>query len=66
MLILNTQSAVDLFAGEGQIKFGAELGMAAGPVGRVAAGSIDAGLGGISPCYSYSHSKVIFAESVLN
>lgn len=60
VLILNTKSAVDMFKAQGQVKFGAELGVAAGPVGRVASGSIDAGPGGIAPCYSYSHSKGLF------
>ncbi|KDO21977.1 hypothetical protein SPRG_21204 [Saprolegnia parasitica CBS 223.65] len=39
---------------------GAELGVAAGPLGRVAAGAMEAGPGGIAPCYSYSHSKGLF------
>ena len=58
VVILNTRAAVDMFCAQGQVTLGAELGVAAGPLGRVASGSIDAGPGGIAPCYSYSHSKV--------
>ncbi|OQS05939.1 hypothetical protein THRCLA_01978 [Thraustotheca clavata] len=64
VIILNTRSAVDTFCAQGQINMGAELGVAAGPLGRVAAGAMEAGIalrpGGIAPCYSYSHSKGLF------
>ncbi|EQC25349.1 hypothetical protein, variant [Saprolegnia diclina VS20] len=60
VIILNTRSAVDTFCAQGQVNMGAELGVAAGPLGRVAAGAMEAGPGGIAPCYSYSHSKGLF------
>ncbi|KAF0700684.1 Aste57867_8862 [Aphanomyces stellatus] len=60
VIILNTRAAVDTFCAQGQVNLGAELGVAAGPLGRVAAGSMEAGPGGIAPCYSYSHSKGLF------
>ncbi|ETV82494.1 hypothetical protein, variant 2 [Aphanomyces astaci] len=76
VIILNTRGAVDTFCAQGQVNLGAELGVAAGPVGRVAAGAVEAGQmnmsyisngnvlfvgpGGVAPCYSYSHSKGLF------
>ncbi|ETV82495.1 hypothetical protein, variant 3 [Aphanomyces astaci] len=60
VIILNTRGAVDTFCAQGQVNLGAELGVAAGPVGRVAAGAVEAGPGGVAPCYSYSHSKGLF------
>lgn len=61
VIILNTKSAVDAFCSKGQVNMGAELGVAAGPVGRVAAGSLEASTDlAIAPCYSYSHSKGLF------
>ncbi|KAF0727759.1 hypothetical protein Ae201684_014274 [Aphanomyces euteiches] len=45
VIILNTRSAVDTFCAQGQVNLGAELGVAAGPLGRVAAGSMEAGIG---------------------
>ncbi|RHZ12926.1 hypothetical protein DYB26_010685, partial [Aphanomyces astaci] len=43
VIILNTRGAVDTFCAQGQVNLGAELGVAAGPVGRVAAGAVEAG-----------------------
>lgn len=61
VIILNNRRAVDAFCSKGQINMGAELGISAGPVGRVAAGNIEASAGmDIAPCYSYSHSKGLF------
>lgn len=53
--------AVRAFAGHGQIKFGGNLSVSAGPVGREADGSAYAGDGGVAACYSYSHSRGLFA-----
>ncbi|RLN64011.1 hypothetical protein BBJ29_002395 [Phytophthora kernoviae] len=62
VIILNTQRAVEAFCASGQVNLGAELGISAGPVGRVAAGSLEASASmDIAPCYSYSHSKGLFA-----
>jgi len=61
VIILNTTAAVNAFAGKGQVKFGANLSVAAGPVGRDADASVNAGDGGIAACYSYSHSRGAFA-----
>mmetsp|Transcript_793 Transcript_793/g.1264 ORF Transcript_793/g.1264 Transcript_793/m.1264 type:complete len:548 (-) Transcript_793:614-2257(-) len=61
VIILNTKSAVKAFSGKGQIKFGGNLSVAAGPVGRDADAAVNAGDGGVAACYSYSHSRGIFA-----
>lgn len=50
-----------MFCASGSVTLGAELGISAGPIGRTAAGSIDAGPSGLAPCYTYSHSKGLFA-----
>lgn len=62
VIILNTKRAIDAFCSKGQVNLGAELGIAAGPIGRVAAGAVEASADmDIAPCYSYSHSKGLFA-----
>ncbi|KAL3656855.1 hypothetical protein V7S43_018198 [Phytophthora oleae] len=62
VIILNTQRAVEAFCASGQVNLGAELGISAGPVGRVASGALEASASmDVAPCYSYSHSKGLFA-----
>lgn len=62
VIILNTQRAVEAFCASGQVNLGAELGIAAGPIGRVASGALEASASmDLAPCYSYSHSKGLFA-----
>jgi lipid-binding SYLF domain-containing protein len=62
VIILNTQRAVEAFCASGQVNLGAELGISAGPVGRVAAGALEASASmDVAPCYSYSHSKGLYA-----
>lgn len=60
VIILNTDMAVKAFSGKGQVKFGGNLSVAVGPVGREGeiAGSV--GDKGVAPCYSYSHSRGLF------
>ncbi|KAF1330490.1 Sh3 domain-containing protein, partial [Globisporangium splendens] len=61
VIILNTKRAVDAFCSKGQVNLGAELGVCAGPVGRVASGGMEASSDlAVAPCYSYSHSKGLF------
>jgi len=61
VIILNNDLAVAAFSGHGQIKLGGNLSIAAGPVGREADGSAHVGDGGVAACYSYSHSRGLFA-----
>ncbi|CAH0479229.1 unnamed protein product [Peronospora belbahrii] len=62
VIILNTQRAVEAFCTSGQVNLGAELGISAGPVGRVASGALEASASmDVAPCYSYSHSKGLYA-----
>ncbi|GBG33515.1 SH3 domain-containing protein PJ696.02 [Hondaea fermentalgiana] len=61
VIILNTTMAVKAFSGKGQVKFGGNISVAAGPVGREGDAAVNAGDGGIAACYSYSHSRGAFA-----
>lgn len=61
ILLLNTEEAVKVFMGKGQVKLGADLEVTAGPVGRHAGAAGNVGKGGIAPSYAYSHSKGIYA-----
>ncbi|KAL0586893.1 hypothetical protein ABG067_003513 [Albugo candida] len=61
IIILNTPQAVEAFSSTTQVNLGAELGVATGLVGRVASGSLGTSVDGIAPCYSYSHSRGLFA-----
>ena len=64
LLILPTDYHVEIFQqaldGAGQIKIGATLAVAAGPVGRDAAVDARIGQGGAAVCLSYSHSQGVF------
>lgn len=57
VLILNTQEAVDRFARGGQLSLGADIGVAAGPVG----GTAELNIVPMPAIYSYSMSKGVFA-----
>ena len=65
LLILPTDYHVDIFQaaldGVGQIKVGATIAVAAGPVGRDAAVDARIGQGGAAVCLSYSHSQGVYA-----
>mmetsp|Transcript_15399 Transcript_15399/g.18209 ORF Transcript_15399/g.18209 Transcript_15399/m.18209 type:complete len:381 (-) Transcript_15399:1238-2380(-) len=60
VIILNNEMAVKAFSGKGQIKFGGNLSVAVGPLGREGDASVYAGDGGGAACYSYSHSRGFF------
>jgi len=61
IVVLNTPEACDVFTSKGQVKFGADLEVTAGPVGRDIGGELRGGKTGIAPCFSYSHSKGLYA-----
>jgi len=61
VIILNSRLAVKAFSGKGQIKFGGNLSVAAGPVGRDGDAAVNLGDGGVAACYSYSHARGAFA-----
>ena len=61
IIVLNTDKAVESFGASAQVSLGAELGVSAGPIGRSAAAAVNFGDGGVTPCYSYSQSKGLFA-----
>ncbi|KAG2785387.1 hypothetical protein PC129_g14021 [Phytophthora cactorum] len=61
LIVLGSPSAVKTFKKGTQISVGAGLDLAVGPVGRTAGASVNAGGGGISGNYTYSHAKGAFA-----
>lgn len=66
LIILGSPSAVKTFKKGTQISVGAGLDLAVGPVGRSAGASINAGGGGVSSNYTYSHAKGVFAGAGLH
>lgn len=60
VILLNTKEAVEGFSGLGQVTLGAEIGIAAGPVGRRAGAAAASDAGSVQACYSYSRSKGLF------
>ncbi|KAF4323316.1 hypothetical protein G195_003637 [Phytophthora kernoviae 00238/432] len=61
LIVLGSPSAVKTFKKGTQISVGAGLDLAVGPVGRSAGANLNAGGGGISGNYTYSHAKGVFA-----
>lgn len=61
VIILNTYEAVEAFSGTGQISIGANIEVAAGPMGRAVDASFNIGTEGYAPAYSYSHTRGLFA-----
>ncbi|KAI8841701.1 hypothetical protein BC829DRAFT_364370 [Chytridium lagenaria] len=59
VFILNTESAVRAFSHGGNVTFGANLSVAAGPVGRQAEGA--GTVANLAPIYAYSKTKGLFA-----
>ena len=66
VLILNTLDAVQTFAQAGTVTFGAEISMAAGPVGRDAEATGVASLGKATAVFGYNFSVGLFAGVSLN
>eukprot|EP00511_Aplanochytrium_stocchinoi_P010050 CAMPEP_0204873276 /NCGR_PEP_ID=MMETSP1348-20121228/40210_1 /ASSEMBLY_ACC=CAM_ASM_000700 /TAXON_ID=215587 /ORGANISM="Aplanochytrium stocchinoi, Strain GSBS06" /LENGTH=530 /DNA_ID=CAMNT_0052028531 /DNA_START=301 /DNA_END=1893 /DNA_ORIENTATION=- len=67
VIILNTDAAVKAFSGKGGVKLGGNLSVSVGPVGREADASVTKGSvkGKVAACYSYSHSRGLFAGASL-
>lgn len=58
VLVLFTNSAINAFTNGGkQLKLGAEMGMAWGPLGRDLTADVGAGRGGFTSSFAYSHSQ---------
>ncbi|KAJ3012503.1 UNVERIFIED_CONTAM: hypothetical protein HDU68_001159 [Siphonaria sp. JEL0065] len=64
VLVLNTEDAVKAFSMGGDIRVGGDLSVAAGPIGRSAEAS--ASITNVSPIFSYSKSKGLFAGASLD
>jgi lipid-binding SYLF domain-containing protein len=61
LIVLNTESAVKMFASKRHVALGTELGIAVGPLGRGVAGNLGTGGGKPAPAYAWAHSKGLFA-----
>jgi len=61
ILLLNTDEAVAAFAKQGNVALGAELGVAAGPLGRALSAEVRVDGEDVAPVFSYSHSRGLFA-----
>jgi len=60
LLVLNNDDAVKAFMGEGQVKLGASVSVAAGPVGRAAELEARGGKGKVAAIFSYAISQGLF------
>ncbi|MGA2227934.1 MAG: YSC84-related protein [Syntrophobacteraceae bacterium] len=56
IFVLNTREAVEAFSQGGNVQFGGNMSLAAGPIGRTA----EAGVTPIAAVYAYSRSKGLF------
>jgi len=65
VVILNSEDALMPFTSEGQITLGAEVNIAAGPLGRSVSADACISKYGLAPAYSYSHSRGLFAGAAL-
>lgn len=61
VFVLNNEDAVRAFSRDGNVKLGADVSAAAGPVGRDAQGAVTA----TAAVYTYSRSKGLFAGAAL-
>jgi len=65
LIVLHDESQIAAFSGNGQLKFGGDVSLAVGPVGRSAAADARLGDGGATGCFSYSHSQGLFGGLTL-
>ncbi len=61
VFVLNTDAAVQAFSRGGNVELGADLSVAAGPIGR----SVEAGVTPMAAVYTYSRSQGLFAGASL-
>mmetsp|Transcript_13001 Transcript_13001/g.22082 ORF Transcript_13001/g.22082 Transcript_13001/m.22082 type:complete len:496 (-) Transcript_13001:977-2464(-) len=62
VFLLMTDKAVEMmFAKDGSINLGADVGVALGPLGRALEGNVGAAVGTVAPIYTYSLSKGLYA-----
>ncbi|RMX65639.1 hypothetical protein KXD40_004481 [Peronospora effusa] len=66
LIVLGSPNAVQTFKKGTQVSVGAALDLAVGPVGRSAGANVNAGGGGVSGNYTYSHAKGVFAGAGLH
>ncbi len=65
VIVLRDEKAVTLFSGKGQIKFGADASIAAGPLGRDAQLAVGANKQGYAATVSYSMAKGLYVGVAL-
>lgn len=62
VFFLMTDHAVQMmFSNEGSVQLGADIGVAAGPLGRSMEANLGAAVGNVAPIYTYSMSKGFYA-----
>jgi len=66
IIILNSEEALLPFTSSAQISIGAELAIAAGPIGRGGSFAMQMSERGIAPAYSYSHSRGAYVGASLD
>jgi lipid-binding SYLF domain-containing protein len=67
IVILNTDSAIKGMMGEGQVRFGGSIGLAAGPVGREAEANVAVSdTKQLIPAYSYSSAAGLYIGATLD
>lgn len=67
IIIFNSESALDAFAGNGQLQLGVSASLAIGPFGRDIAASIGVGdTGGVAPAISWSTAKGGYVGGVID
>jgi len=66
MIILNSEDAVKSFMENVQASAGANISLAAGPVGRTAGANAAISKSGVAPNYTYSRSQGLFGGPAFN
>eukprot|EP01134_Creolimax_fragrantissima_P006480 CFRG6480T1 len=66
VVFLNYREAVDTFKSLAKVNFGADISLAAGPVGRQFDAKATAGTKGVAANYAYSYAKGLFGGIALN
>ena len=62
VFVLMNESAVEMFFHDkGSVQFGADIGVALGPLGRAVEADLGASVGQVAPVYTYSMSKGLYA-----
>lgn len=66
IMILTEDRQVRQFSGKGQLRLGADIQLAVGPIGRNGHGSVGANSKGVSVVFTYSHAQGLFGGLALD